>query len=177
MGDRPLNPPRVLEEIDPGNEPPSFVDPIDELLNLSPVLTPSLDSLPSHVPARPRQASRGRSSARPRSRKPRTNKATWLYRYFDADGVALYIGITGDLERRLDDHARSSSWLDFAVETKLERYAKRKDAEEAEVKAIRAERPLFNLAHNDEPGAERRLVDYLIEHDRRDLLRASVSRG
>jgi len=33
------------------------------------------------------------------------------------------------------------------------------------------------LAHNTEKDADRRVVDYLIEHDRRDLLAPAVSRG
>lgn len=120
---------------------------------------------------------RGRSTPKSRTRRPRTNKVTFLYRYYDVDDVLLYIGITDNLADRTSDHAWSSSWMNFAVRSTIERHATRGKAERTEVEAIRAERPLFNLAHNDEPGAERRLVDYLIEHDRRDLLRVAVSRG
>jgi hypothetical protein len=67
--------------------------------------------------------------------------------------------------------------MEFAARSTIEKYDSRREAEECEVSAIRTERPLFNLAHNDEPGAERRLVDYLIDHDRRDLLQPVVSRG
>lgn len=171
VGDLPLtsNSPLTPEEWASLTPSPA---PIDE----APHAVPTIDPDPLLSP-RTRRTPRGRSTPKPRARRPRTNKATWVYRYFDADDVLLYIGITDNLENRLDDHARSSSWMDFAVRSTLDRHERRAEAEEAEIAAIRAERPLFNLAHNDEPGAERRLVDYLIEHDRRDLLRASVSRG
>jgi hypothetical protein len=89
----------------------------------------------------------------------------------------LYVGITGDPEGRTFDHAWSSSWMDFAVRSTLVPFRSRSEAEEHEVLAIKTEYPLFNIAHNDAPGAERRVVDYLIEHDRRDLLKVARSRG
>lgn len=91
--------------------------------------------------------------------------------------MLLYIGITVDLESRTLEHAWSSSWMDFAVRSTIERYKTRREAEEKEIAAIKAECPLFNIAHNDVPNGERRVVDYLIEHDRRDLLKVATSRG
>ena len=127
----------------------------------------------------PRRNSRRRPSARPPylRQKPKTNKATFLYRFYDADDVLLYVGITDNLAERTWSHARASTWMEFAVRSTVERYLKRSVAEEREIAAIRGEGPLFNLAYNDGPDGDRRVVDYLIEHDRRDLLRADVSRG
>jgi predicted GIY-YIG superfamily endonuclease len=109
--------------------------------------------------------------------KKRTNKTTFLYRFYDTNDVLLYVGITDNLIERTWSHARASTWMEFAVRSTVERHAKRPDAEAAEIAAIQGERPLFNLAYNDDKDGDRRLVDYLLKHDRRDLLRADVSRG
>jgi hypothetical protein len=50
-------------------------------------------------------------------------------------------------------------------------------AESAEIQAIKAEKLLFNGAHNNSPEAGRRLVEYLIDRGRTDLLAPAVSRG
>lgn len=147
---------------------------------LDPGSTPLVPTDVSHTP-RPKHASQRRSagvSLPPYLReRPRANKATFLYRFYDAKDELLYVGITDNLIERTFSHARASTWMEFAVRSTIERHAKRRDAEEAEVAAIRGERPLFNLAYNDDTDGDRRVVDYLIEHDRRDLLRADVSRG
>lgn len=161
--------------------------PLPAALEVSEELAGPIDSevqtpLPNAplTPTLPMRSTRRRPppKLRPSSNRPRrTNKATFLYRFYDADDVLLYVGITDDLGERTFNHARSSSWMDFAVRSTIERYMSRREAEKHEVDAIRAERPLFNVAHNDDPNVEGRLVDYLIEHDRRDLLRVAVSRG
>ncbi len=104
-------------------------------------------------------------------------RVTALYRYFDAQGRLLYVGISEHLRTRTLAHVRASSWMDFAVRSTIERYPNRGEAEAAERSAIEAGLPLFNSVYNDDPAAIRRLVDYLIEHGRTDLLVAAVSRG
>lgn len=102
---------------------------------------------------------------------------TALYRYFDVEGHLLYVGITGDLAVREVSHIRDSSWMDFAARATIERYPTRRAALDAERDAIEAEKPLFNVTHNEWPGAARRLVEYLVEQGRTDLLSPAVSRG
>lgn len=102
---------------------------------------------------------------------------TALYRYYDHRDRLLYVGITDKLSARTTSHIESSSWMDFAVRSTIERYPTRREAEKAEQEAIKTERPLFNSQHNDTPEARVRLVEYLIEQGRTDLLVASVSRG
>lgn len=103
--------------------------------------------------------------------------ATALYRYFDADDLLLYVGISDRLRNRTGSHIEGSSWMDFAVRSTIERHPARAVALEVEESAIKAEHPLFNHQHNDTPEARRALVEYLIKHDRLDLLAPSVSRG
>lgn len=140
----------------------------------------SLDSDPGL--ARPLPTRRGASKPRSPRRTRRTGRAktaasTALYRYYDAEDVLLYVGITGDLVEREVEHIRDSTWMDFAARSTIERFPTRAETEDAERDAIRDEAPLFNIAHNNTPGLTRRLVDYLVEHDRRDLLMPAVSRG
>ncbi|MEU7170241.1 hypothetical protein ABZ949_01965 [Micromonospora tulbaghiae] len=100
-----------------------------------------------------------------------------LYFWFDADRLLLYVGITGDLATRQASHAKKSSWAEFATHCEVRRFPSRAEAERAEKAAIEAERPLFNHVHNDTAEARQRLVAYLIEHGRMDLLAPAVSRG
>jgi predicted GIY-YIG superfamily endonuclease len=102
---------------------------------------------------------------------------TVLYFWYDEADRLLYIGITGDLATRQTRHAKRSSWAEFADHSTTQRFPTRAAAEAAEVEAIKALHPLFNHQHNDTPEARARLVAYLIEHGRADLLTPAVSRG
>lgn len=102
---------------------------------------------------------------------------TALYRWYDAANRLLYIGITNDVAVRQSSHAKRSSWAEFAARSTVQRFSTRQEAEVAEVKAIKAERPLFNRQHNDTPEARQRLVTYLVQQNRLDLLAPAIQRG
>jgi len=102
---------------------------------------------------------------------------TDLYRWYDADGQLLYVGISGALASREAAHAKWSSWSAFAARSTTERYRRREIALRAERMAIEAEQSLFNRVHNDTPESRQRLVEYLIGKGRLDLLEPAVSRG
>ncbi|WP_433701742.1 hypothetical protein [Nocardiopsis sp. CA-288880] len=110
-------------------------------------------------------------------RKGVRRRETVLYRYYDTEDVLLYVGISANMPGRLDSHETDSTWMDFAARSTLEHFGDRADAEAAEQAAIEADRPLFNILHNETPDRVRRLVDYLIDRDRRDLLVPLISRG
>jgi predicted GIY-YIG superfamily endonuclease len=74
--------------------------------------------------------------------------STSLYRHFDGDGELLYIGISGNPERRLGEHKRSADWCDEIASPATEAYATRAEAINAESAAIETERPM----HNKRPG-------------------------
>jgi len=85
--------------------------------------------------------------------------STELYRHYDADGVLLYIGISNDSVRRWSGHRRSSKeWAHLSVRMEIERFPSLEDASEVEMKAIAAEKPLFNKS----PG-------YIVGHDRKKV--------
>jgi predicted GIY-YIG superfamily endonuclease len=108
---------------------------------------------------------------------PADDKPTALYRWFDKEALLLYIGISDELAERVKGHIKASSWMEFAAASTIERHPTRYAALDAEEAAIKAEHPLFNHQHNDTPEARKRTVEYLIKHDRLDLLAPSISRG
>lgn len=71
-----------------------------------------------------------------------------LYRLFAADGSLLYIGITSDLGARWTSHNRTQPWWREVSAATLEHFDSRSAASDAEVVAIKAERPRHNRAHN-----------------------------
>lgn len=73
---------------------------------------------------------------------------TELYRYFDKDGVLLYVGISLSAVLRQSSHKLLSSWYDEAVTMTIERFETRSLALSAEKKAIMSEKPKHNVLHN-----------------------------
>lgn len=72
---------------------------------------------------------------------------TALYRYLDAEGRPLYIGITSHLKNRREAH-KHSRWAIEATDFTLEWFSSAQEAAAAETLAIRTERPRYNLAEN-----------------------------
>ena len=72
---------------------------------------------------------------------------TTLYRYFDSEGRLLYVGITGDNTKRQSQHRRNSFWFGEIASAKFEHFDTRRDAAQAEVLAIKNEKPLHNTQH------------------------------
>lgn len=72
---------------------------------------------------------------------------TALYRAFDADDHLLYVGISGNLGRRMSEHSKDKWWWSNVSYIKVEHFKWRADAEEAEIWAIRTEYPAYNIQH------------------------------
>lgn len=73
---------------------------------------------------------------------------TCLYRLKNSEGRLLYVGITGNFDARLSQHRREKSWSNEIAAWELEYYATRREAEDAEQKAIKSEHPLHNVVHS-----------------------------
>jgi hypothetical protein len=73
-------------------------------------------------------------------------RPTTLYRFFDAEGRLLYVGITGVGTLRWFTHARQKAWWPLVATVTLEHFADRAEARAAELAAIRTEHPLHNVA-------------------------------
>jgi excinuclease UvrABC nuclease subunit len=69
---------------------------------------------------------------------------TCLYRYFDADGNLLYVGMASNPLSRLTTHAASKPWWHELASAKVEHFETRIEAERAETEAIERERPRYN---------------------------------
>lgn len=77
-----------------------------------------------------------------------------LYRFFDAAGKLLYIGITGNPRLRFAQHRKAKVWWNDIATREIVHYKTRVDLMAAEREAIIRERPRYNIAHNG-TGARR----------------------
>lgn len=79
-----------------------------------------------------------------------------LYRFFDANDVLLYVGITNDAGTRWRNHSRKKGWWREVCRVRVEHFDSRAEVEAAEKAAIIAEAPVHNVQHNG--GSRRGLV-------------------
>lgn len=109
---------------------------------------------------------------RPREARPQVagRRGGVLYRYFDEAGILLYVGVTVDASSRECMHRASSAWRIFANTISRADFDDIKDAEQTERWVIGREQPIFNKSHNQTLDAQDRLVVYLREAGRLDLL-------
>lgn len=73
---------------------------------------------------------------------------TILYRYFNSNGVLIYVGVTGNMDNRHKQHKYSSHWFSKASSRSVKKYTSREEALAAEKEAIKSEEPLFNIEGN-----------------------------
>lgn len=78
---------------------------------------------------------------------PESDERTALYRFFDATGQLLYVGVSGNTESRWRQHAESKAWWSDVAEKTTEWLDSRPEALDAERIAIRTEKPLYNHQH------------------------------
>lgn len=74
--------------------------------------------------------------------------AQTLYRFFNADGQLLYIGVTGNVRARWNAHSLTQPWWTEVATCTIEHRPSRAVALAAEKAAIVAEQPLHNVVHN-----------------------------
>ena len=71
-----------------------------------------------------------------------------LYRFYDATGTLLYIGITADPGNRWRSHAQDKPWWQQVTNITVETHPTRTAVLDAERAAIIAEKPTHNIVHN-----------------------------
>lgn len=75
-----------------------------------------------------------------------TGEPAGLYRFYDAAGRLLYVGVSRNLASRWAQHESEKSWWPAVARKTVVMYGSRREAELAEGRAIRSESPLHNLA-------------------------------
>jgi hypothetical protein len=73
------------------------------------------------------------------------SKETKLYRYYDASGALLYVGISKHALQRLTEHEADKHWQADISSVRIENFPDRETAHAAERKAIVSEHPTHNL--------------------------------
>lgn len=73
---------------------------------------------------------------------------TRLYRWFDAAGQLLYVGISSQPRTRTSQHVKTAPWIHLATRMELDpvAYEHRNEALRAEAHAITTESPIHNIA-------------------------------
>jgi predicted GIY-YIG superfamily endonuclease len=71
-----------------------------------------------------------------------------LYRFYNAAGKLLYIGITNSPKARFADHRKKKSWWPEVAVREICHYPTRTAVLVAEQAAIKAERPVHNVIYN-----------------------------
>lgn len=92
----------------------------------------------------------------------------YVYRFFDAAGQLLYVGVTADPHTRWMQHQRRSAWAASAEMVSLERYAYEDLALDAERYAIRTEQPLHNVRSTDAGDEQQRAAGIASRNARRN---------
>lgn len=73
---------------------------------------------------------------------------TALYRLRNSAGELLYVGISSKPPQRWGQHAADKEWWPEVADLSLEWLDSRADALDAEGRAIRTEKPKYNVLHN-----------------------------
>lgn len=72
-------------------------------------------------------------------------ESTALYRHYDWEGALLYVGISNDALRRLCQHSERAKWYRQVAKVEIQWLPSRREALEAEARAIRLENPVWNV--------------------------------
>jgi len=105
-----------------------------------------------------------------------TNKETKtlniLYRLWNAENKLLYIGISKSAMVRLSEHQQTKEWATEIHNITLEYFDSRELCLLAESKAIKSEKPKYNIAHNQQyPEPQILKEDFKNFNDRSRLTR------
>lgn len=87
-----------------------------------------------------------------------------LYRFWDRSGRLLYVGVTGDPETRWRTHGGRKTWWREVCRVTVEHFGDRLSLESAEIAAIDAEAPKYNVIHNRGRGYVRKVRAARVVH-------------
>lgn len=81
--------------------------------------------------------------------------STSVYRYYDANGILVYVGITHRGILRNAEHDKNAAWWPYVVRQEVDHLSSRKEALAREKALIVKYRPPFNTQHNMDARALR----------------------
>lgn len=102
------------------------------------------------------------------------DKATALYRLYDADEALLYVGIAVDPPVRLRIHSGEKTWWPQVARHTVEWHPDRPSAEVAEVAAIVTEKPRYNVEHSTTRARGDALAEYRSKYPKPRQIRIAV---
>lgn len=73
---------------------------------------------------------------------------TAVYRHYDADGALLYVGLSRNPLKRWGQHKALALWFYDISRIEIQWFDSREEASDAEIRAVKSERPIFNTVHN-----------------------------
>lgn len=76
------------------------------------------------------------------------NEKTAVYRHYDADGALLYVGLSRNPLKRWGQHKALALWFYDISRIEIQWFDSREDASDAEIRAVKSERPIFNTVYN-----------------------------
>lgn len=71
-----------------------------------------------------------------------------VYRFKNAEGELIYVGVTGSLKTRVQAHRGRSFWFSEVASVEATHYRIYREAKAAELEAIRNQRPRYNKRYN-----------------------------
>ena len=80
-------------------------------------------------------------------KKRRISGPQQLYRYFNADGDLLYVGISANAFARMTQHQAGAQWWTEIATVTVEWFDSRREVLDAERDAIKSESPIWNKQH------------------------------
>lgn len=86
------------------------------------------------------------TTKRPKRNSPDADKPTAVYRLYDPYDKLLYVGITENPARRLDEHRSNKSWWQYVATREIVWCDSRRLAEAEECRAIAFEMPKYNIS-------------------------------
>lgn len=95
---------------------------------------------------------------------PLVDRSHVLYRMYDRARELLYVGITFDAKARWKQHSEDKEWWTKVASVDLEHFTSRTAAERAEQKAIKKDRPMYNVTHQYRPTPVRPLAGPPMKH-------------
>jgi len=90
-------------------------------------------------------------------------RAAVLYRLWSRDHVLLYVGVTSDLDRRLEEHRSDKAWWGDVDQTTTEEFRSMRLVLEAEARAIFWERPRHNVLGSARYSADWEAIAHELE--------------